>query len=329
MKISGLDYLLNTVAKLPALEKMSAHGVEIWNDHTDDENLLAQRLRDTEALVLIRERTPVRTGLIRRLPKLRIISCRGDTPHIDLATCDELGIVVSADQHPDVPSYATAELTWGLIIATLRRIPQQMASLRAGHWQTEMGIGLHGQTLGVFGYGKIGRLLAGYGRTFGMRVVVWGSERACKQAVEDGYDAARSQAELFETSDVISLQLRLRDSNRGIVGAADLARMKPTAMIVNTGRAALIAPGALVEALSQGRPGFAAVDVFENEPMRDTEHPLLKCDNVICTPHLGYVEINAFNRSFDTMFEQILALERGAPINVINPASLTRMRKQG
>ncbi|RPI43099.1 MAG: D-2-hydroxyacid dehydrogenase family protein [Betaproteobacteria bacterium] len=328
MKVSVLDDLMNTVPKLPALAKMSGHAVEIWNDHTADEDVLAQRLHDTEALVLIRERTPVRTGLLRRLPKLRLISCRGDTPHIDLATCDELGVLVSADQHPDVPSYATAELTWGLIIATLRRIPQQMASLRAGQWQTEMGIGLHGQTLGIFGYGKIGHLLAGYGRTFGMKVVVWGSERARKQAVEDGYDAAQSQAEFFETCDVITLQLRLRDGNRGIVTAAELARMKPTAMIVNTGRAALIAPGALVEALSKGRPGFAAVDVFESEPMRDTEHPLLKLDNVICTPHLGYVEINAFNRSFDTMFEQILAFDAGAPINVINPQVLTRMRKR-
>jgi D-3-phosphoglycerate dehydrogenase len=327
MKVSVLDDLMNTVPKLPALEKMSGHAVKIWNDHTADEDVLAQRLHDTDALVLIRERTPVRTGLLRRLPKLRVISCRGDTPHIDLATCDELGIVVSADQHPDVPSYATAELTWGLVIATLRRIPQQMASLRAGQWQTEMGIGLHGQTLGVFGYGKIGRLLAGYGRTFGMKVVVWGSERARKQADEDGHDAARSQAEFFQTCDVITLQLRLRDSNRGIVTSADLARMKPTAIIVNTGRAALIAPGALVEALSKGRPGFAAVDVFESEPMRDTEHPLLKLDNVICTPHLGYVEINAFNRSFETMFEQILAFDAGAPINVINPQVLARMRK--
>ncbi len=327
MKVSILDDLMNTVPNLPALAKMSGHALKIWNDHTADEGVLAQRLHDTEALVLIRERTPVRSGLLRRLPKLRLISCRGDTPHIDLATCDELGIVVSADQHPDVPSYATAELTWGLIIATLRRIPQQMASLRAGHWQTEMGIGLHGQTLGVFGYGKIGHLLAEYGRTFGMKVVVWGSERARKQAVENGYYAAQSQAEFFATCDVIALQLRLRDSNRGIVTAADLARMKPTAMIVNTGRAALIAPGALVEALSKGRPGFAAVDVFENEPMRDTQHPLLKLDNVNCTPHLGYVEINAFNRSFDTMFEQILAFDTGAPINVINPQALTRMRK--
>ena len=327
MKVSVLDDLMNTVPKLPALAKMSGHAVEIWNDHTADIGVLAQRLHDTEALVLIRERTPIRTALLRRLPGLRLISCRGDTPHIDLATCDELGIVVSADQHPDVPSYATAELTWGLIIATLRRIPQQMAALRAGQWQTEMGIGLHGQTLGVFGYGKIGHLLAGYGRTFGMKVVVWGSERARKQSVEDGHYAAHSQAEFFETCDVITLQLRLRDSNRGIVTAADLTRMKPTAMIVSTGRAALIAPGALVEALSKGRPGFAAVDVFDNEPMRDTEHPLLKLDNVICTPHLGYVEINAFNRSFDTMFDQILAFDAGAPINVINPQVLTRMRK--
>lgn len=327
MNVSVLDDLMNTVPKLPAMTKMAGHTVQIWNDHTADEDVLAQRLRDTEALVLIRERTPIRTGLLRRLSKLRLISCRGDTPHIDLPTCDELGIVVSADQHPDVPSYATAELTWGLVIATLRRIPQQMATLRAGRWQTEMGIGLHGQTLGVFGYGKIGHLLAGYGRAFGMRVIVWGSERARTQAVADGYEAAQNQAEFFETCDVITLQLRLRDSNRGIVTAADLARMKPTAMIVNTGRAALIAPGALAEAIAKGRPGYAAVDVFETEPMRDTNHPLLKLDNVICTPHLGYVEANAFNRSFETMFDQILAFDRGSPIHVINPQVLTRLRK--
>ncbi len=324
MKVSVLDDLMNTVPRLPALAKMTGHDVKIWNDHTADENVLAQRLHDTEALVLIRERTPIRDGLLRRLPKLRLISCRGDTPHIDLSTCDELGIAVSADQHPDFPSYATAELTWGLIIAALRRIPQQMAALRAGLWQTEMGIGLHGQTLGVFGYGKIGRLLAQYGKVFGMRVVIWGSDRACAQAVDDGFEAARDQATFFETCDVITLQLRLRDSNRGIVTAVDLARMKPTAIIANTGRAALIAPGALADALAKGRPGYAAVDVFETEPMHDPDHPLLKLDNAICTPHLGYVEIHAFNRSFDTMFEQILAFDRGEPINVINPRALDR-----
>lgn len=324
MNVSVLDDLLDTVPRLPALAKLAAHTVKIWNDHTSDEDALAERLRDTEALVLIRERTPIRDALLRRLPKLRLISCRGDTPHIDIATCDELGIVVSADQHPDVPSYATAELTWGLIIATLRRIPQQMASLRAGQWQTEIGIGLHGQTLGIFGYGKIGRLLAQYGRAFGMKVIVWGSERARAQAVSDGYEAASDQTSFFKTCDAITLQLRLRDSNRGIVTAADLARMKPTAIIVNTGRAALIAPGALVDALAKGRPGYAAIDVFETEPMRDTEHPLLKLDNVICTPHIGYVEIHAFNRSFEGMFEQVLAFDRGEPINVINRPRVKR-----
>jgi D-3-phosphoglycerate dehydrogenase len=326
MRISILDDTLNTIHRLFCYEKLSGHQVTIWNEHAKDESVLADRLRDTEILVTIRERTPISGALLRRLPHLRLISCRGDVPHIDLDTCNKLGIVVCADQHPDVPSYVTAELAWGLIISTLRRIPQQMAQLKAGRWQTEIGIGLRGRTLGIFGYGKIGKVLARYGRAFEMRVVVWGRESSRAQAIADGYEAALSKESFFAECDVISLQMRLRDSTQGIVDTEDLERMKPTALLVNTSRAGLIAPGALVKALRNGRPGFAAVDVYETEPMVDVNDPLLQLDNVICTPHIGFVEFNSFNNSFSSIFDQINAFASGSPINVINKESLEQAK---
>jgi D-3-phosphoglycerate dehydrogenase len=327
MKVTVLDDHLDTIRRLPVFSKLAGHRVEVWNDHTTDENVLAQRLRDTEALVTIRERTPIGASLLRRLPRLRLISCRGDCPHIDVGACDELGILICADQHPDIANYATAELAWGLIIAALRRIPQQMAQLKAGHWQTEVGLGLRGRTLGIYGYGKIGRVLAKYGQVFGMKVMVWGRAQSRARAIGDGYAAASSKERFFEECDVITLQMRLREATRGIVTAADLARMKPTALIVNTSRAGLIVPGALVEALRNGRPGFAAIDVYESEPLTDTNDPLLQLDNVVCTPHIGYVEFYSFDNSFGSIFDQINAFADDAPINVVNPAALGRLRE--
>lgn len=319
MNITILDDYHDTVRTLQCFSKLAGHNVTIWNDHTKDVDTLAARLADTEALVLIRERTPIRAQLLERLHKLKIISQRSVYPHIDVDACTRRGVILSSSMHPGRPSYATAELTWGLIIAAMRQIPQQMASLKAGKWQIGVGTGLRGRTLGIFGYGRIGSVVAGYGKAFGMKVLVWAREVSLASARADGYSAARSKEAFFEECDVISLHMRLVDATRGIVTAADLARMQATALIVNTSRAPLIEPGALVNALRAGRPGMAAVDVYEEEPLLDTRHPLLMLNNVVCTPHLGYVERDAYESQFSEIFDQILAYLAGKPINVVNP----------
>jgi D-3-phosphoglycerate dehydrogenase len=326
MKITILDDYQDALRTLPSFAKLSGHEVTVWNDHSKDTDVLAERLKDTEALVLIRERTPIRAPLIERLDKLRLVSQRGVYPHVDVPACTRRGIVLCSSMHPGHPSYATAELTWGLIIAAMRRIPQEMAALKSGHWQSSVGIGLHGKTLGIFGYGRIGAVVAGYGKAFGMKVLAWGRESTLAKARADGHAAAESKQAFFEQADVISLHLRLIDATRGCVDAADLARMKPGALMVNTSRAGLIAPGVLEAALRAGRPGMAAVDVFEEEPVLNAEHPLLAMDNVVCTPHLGYVERDAYEGQFSEIFDQILAFERGAPINVINPEALQNFK---
>jgi len=325
MNIAVLDDYQDTIRTLRCYPKVAGHQVTIWNDHTKDVDTLAARLKDTEALTLLRERTPIRAPLLERLDKLRIISQVGVYPHVDVEACTRRGVVLASSTLPGRPSYATAELNWGMIICAFRRIPQEMAALRAGKWQaTDIGVGLRGKTLGIFGYGKIGAVVAGYGRAFGMKVLAWGREGSLDRARADGLEVARSKDALFEESDVVSLHLRLIDATRGIVTAADLARMKPTALIVNTSRAGLIAPGALEAALRAGRPGMAAVDVFEEEPVLGARHPLLSMDNVICTPHLGYVERDGLEHMFETIFDQILAYGAGKPINVVNPDVLKK-----
>jgi D-3-phosphoglycerate dehydrogenase len=318
MNITILDDYHDTVRTLACFSKLAGHNVQIWNDHTKDVDVLATRLKDTEALVLIRERTPIRAPLLDRLGKLKIISQRSVYPHIDVDACTRRGVILSSNRHPGRPSYATAELTWGLIIAAMRQIPQQMAALKAGKWQTGVGTGLRGRTLGIYGYGRIGAVVAGYGKAFGMKVLVWGRETSIANARADGHAGVASKQALFEESDVLTLHLRLLDDTRGIVTAADLARMQPTALIVNTSRAGLIAPGALEAALRAGRPGMAAVDVYEEEPVLGGKHPLLALDNVVCTPHLGYVERDAYEAQFSEIFEQILAYANGKPVNVVN-----------
>jgi D-3-phosphoglycerate dehydrogenase len=326
VKVSILDDWFDTLRSLRCFDKLAAHDVTIWNDHVQEIDVLAERLHACEALVLIRERTEMRTPLLERLPKLRLISQRSVFPHIDVDTCTRLGIVVSSDQHAGTPSYATAELTWGLVIAAMRQIPQQMASLQAGNWQMGVGDTLRGKTLGIYGYGRIGTVVAGYGRAFGMNVVVWASEASLARARSDGHVAARSKEAFFEASDVLSLHMRLVEGTRGAVTASDLGAMKPTSLLVNTSRAALIEPGALVTALRAGRPGMAAVDVYEDEPMRDTSHPLLAMNNVVCTPHIGYVSREEWEVQFADIFDQINAYALGSPINVVNPDVLMRAR---
>jgi D-3-phosphoglycerate dehydrogenase len=327
MKISILDDYHDTVRTLRCFEKLTGHDVTVWNDHVQDVEALAQRLRDTEVLVLIRERTKIRAPLLERLRNLRLISQRSVYPHIDIEACTRLGVIVSSSQHSGTPSYATAELTWGLVLAAMRQIPQQMSSLKAGTWQIGVGNTLREKTLGIFGYGRIGSVVAGYGKAFGMNVLVWAREASLARARADGYATAPDKQAFFERCDVISLHMRLVDTTRGIVAAADLARMKPTALLVNTSRAPLIEPGALVDALRAGRPGMAAVDVYEDEPVRDTNHPLLNMPNVVCTPHLGYVSREEYEIQFTDIFDQITAYAAGAPINVVNPEVLQIARK--
>ncbi|MBM3359144.1 MAG: D-2-hydroxyacid dehydrogenase family protein [Betaproteobacteria bacterium] len=322
MKITILDDYQDCVRQLACFSRLQGHEVAIWNDHTKDTDELARRLADTEALVLIRERTPIRAPLIERLSKLRLISQTSVYPHIDVDACTRRGIVVSSDLHPGEPSYATAELTWGLILAAVRRIPSEAAALKSGRWQSTIGIALRGRTLGIFGYGRIGAVVAGYGKAFGMHVIAWGREKSAARARADGVEIAQHKEALFERSDVLSLHVRLNPATRGLVTSVDLARMKPTALLVNTSRAGLIEPGALASALKAGRPGMAAVDVYEEEPVLNGEYPLLQLENALCTPHLGYVERDNYERIFGVIFEQILAYAAGTPINVINPEAV-------
>ncbi len=324
MTIVVLDDYFDTLRTLQCFRKLDGHAVTIWNDHTDDVDMLADRLQQAEALVLFRERTRISATLLERLPKLRLISQRSVYPHIDIEACTRLGIVVSSDLHAGTPSYAAAELTWGLVLAAMRQIPQQMAALKSGAWQIGVGRTLRGRTLGIYGYGRIGETVAGYGRAFGMKVLVWARDASRQRAQANGYEAASSKDAFFEQCDVVSLHMRLVDATRGIVTAADLARMKTTALLVNTSRAGLIEPGALVSALERGRPGMAAVDVFEQEPVLDTRHPLLAMDRVVCTPHIGYVTHEEYEIQFSDIFDQILAYAGGHPVNVVNPAVLHR-----
>jgi D-3-phosphoglycerate dehydrogenase len=328
MKIAILDDYHDTLRTLACFSKLAGHDVTIWNDHVQDDDVLADRLRDAEVLVLIRERTKIRKPLVERLPKLKLISQRSVYPHIDIDACTQAGVIVSSSQHAGTPSYAAAELTWALALAAMRQIPQQMAALKAGQWQIGVGHTLREKTLGIFGYGRIGSVVAGYGKAFGMSVLVWAREASLARARADGYAAAPSKAAFFASCDIISLHMRLVEATRGIVTAADLALMKPTALLVNTSRAPLIAPGALAAALRAGRPGMAAVDVYEEEPLRDPRHPLLTMDNVVCTPHIGYVSRDEYEIQFADIFDQITAYAAGTPTNVVNPAVLEAARKR-
>jgi D-3-phosphoglycerate dehydrogenase len=326
MKISILDDYFDTLRTLASFQRLKGHEVTVWNDHVQDTDALAARLKDAECVVLIRERTKIGGGLLERLPRLKLISQRSVYPHIDIEACTRLGIVVSSDLHVGTPSYSTAELTWALILASARQIPQQMQSLKAGNWQTGVGRTLRGKTLGVFGYGRIGATVAGYGKAFGMHVMAWGRDESLQRARSDGCATPRSKAEFFESCDVISLHVRLVPATRSIVTAEDLERMRKDAILINTSRAGLIEPGALVAALRAGRPGYAAVDVFENEPMRDPGLPLLQFPQVVATPHIGYVTREEYEIQFTDVFDQIVAFAAGTPINVVNPDVLASRR---
>ncbi len=326
MNITILDDVFDTLRGLPCFAALAGHQVTVWNDHTENQEELERRLTQADCVVLIRERTALRAPLLDRLPRLRLISQRSVYPHIDVAACTRLGIIVSSDQHAGTPCYAAAELTWGLLLAVARQIPQQAAALKQGVWQTGMGMTLRGHTLGLYGYGRIARAVNEYARAFGMRVVVWARPESLDRARADGLEVAASKEAFFSDCDVISLHMRLVPATRGIVTREDLLRMKPTAILLNTSRAGLIQPDALYEALKAGRPGAAGVDVYETEPLSADGHPLLALPNVIGTPHLGYVTREEYQLQFTDIFRQITAYAAGQPINVVNPDVLGHTR---
>ncbi len=331
MNIVILDDYQDAVRKLPCATRLEPYPAKVFTNTVKGVGQLTIRLRDADVLVLNRERTIITRQLVEKLPRLKLISQTGRVGrHIDVAACTERGIAVAEGVGSPV---APAELTWALIMAAMRRIPQYVANLKHGAWQQSglksgamppnfgIGMALHGKTLGIWSYGKIGRIVAGYGKAFGMRVLVWGSEAARQQAAADGHDVATGKEAFFEACDVLSLHLRLSETTAGCISLEDLLRMKPTALLVNTSRAELIQPDALVSALNRGRPGMAAVDVFESEPILQG-HALLRLENCICTPHIGYVEQDSYEMYFSAAFDNVVNFIRGTPTNIVNPGAL-------
>ena len=323
MKIAVIDDYQNAFRTLKCYSKLKDHEVVVYTDTEKEPARLAERLKDAEAVVLTQQRSRFPRAAIERLPKLKLISQTGRaTAHIDVAACTERGIVVSAGGAGN--PHATAELTWALILAALRHIPYEVRRLREGHWQSTLGIAVQHKTLGIYALGRIGSIVARVGQTFGARVLCWGREGSTARAREAGYEVAKSREAFFAGADILSLHLPLNKETQGIVTAADLALMKPSALLANTSRAGLIAQGALVNALKAGRPGMAAVDVYEDEPVLGAAHPLLKMDNVICTPHLGYVEKDTYEDYYGVVVDQIVAYAAGNPINVVNPQVIAK-----
>lgn len=320
MKIVIPDDYQNAVKTLDCYKLLEGHDVTIYNDTVKSEDKLVERFKDAEAIVLIRERTKITDELLQNLPRLKLISQIGKaSKHIDIEACTKHKVAISEGVGSPI---ATSELAWALIMNAWRQLPQAIEEMKKGHWQTNIGKSLNGKTIGIWGYGRIGKRIASFAKAFGMEVLVWGSLDSRDNAVKDGFYAASTKEEFFSTVDILTLHLRLKDATKFIVKANDLALMKPDALLVNTSRAELIEPDALVNALKSGRPGFAALDVYENEPVMDVNHPLLRMSNVICTPHLGYVEKDGYEFYFSQAFENILAFANGEPTNIANPEAL-------
>lgn len=318
MKIAVIDDYQDAFRKVQAYSRLSGHEVQVYTDTEKNPERLAARLEEAEAVVLTQQRSAFPRAVIDKLPKLKLISQTGrNAGHIDLAACAEKGIVVSAGGGGG-PN-ATAELTWALILASMRNIPQEVQRMKDGKWQATIGRGLKDRTLGVYAFGKIGSVVAGVGEAFGMKVLCLGREGSTQRAREAGFDATTERNAFFESADIVSIHLPLNKDTRGIVTGEDLARMKPSALFVNTSRAPIVEEGALVAALKKGRPGYAAVDVYESEPVLDRNHPLISMENVTCTPHLGYVEERNYESIYTTAIDQILAYADGKPINVARP----------
>lgn len=335
MNIVILDDYQDAVRKLKCASKLEDYPAKVYTNTVKGIGQLSVRLRDADVIVLIRERSPITRQLLEKLPRLRLIAQTGRVgAHIDVQACTERGIAVAEGVGSPV---APAELTWALIMAAMRRLPQYIGNLKHGAWQQSgmksasmppnfgLGLVLRGRTLGIWGYGKIGQLVAGYGKAFGMRVLVWGSQSSRARAEADGLQAAASREELFQESDVLSLHLRLSDETAGIVTLEDLGRMKPTSLLVNTSRAELVEQDALIAGLNRGRPGMAAVDVFESEPILQG-HALLRLENCICTPHIGYVELDSYELYFGAAFDNVVNFIKGTPTNIVNPGALQMRR---
>ena len=323
MKITVIDDYQDAFRQMACFSQLAGHQVEIFNDTLKDPARLAERLRDAECVVLTQQRSWFRRPLLEALPNLRLISQTGRvTAHIDLKACTERGVMVCAGGKGR--PHSTAELTWALILAALRHVPEEVHGLRQGRWQSTLGVDIFGKTLGVYALGGIGSIVANIGKAFGARVLCWGRGASLERARLAGYEVAASREEFFAESDILTLHLPMVRETRGIVTRVDLARMKPTALLVNTSRAKLIEDGALVDALKMGRPGFAAVDVYEDEPIFAADHPLLKLDNAICTPHLGFVTAETYEIHYGLAVEQIVAYLAGKPIHVANPEVLQR-----
>jgi D-3-phosphoglycerate dehydrogenase len=325
MKIAVLDDYQDVFRTLKCHSRLKGHDVAVYHDSVKEPAKLAERLNGADAVILLQQRTPFPRAAAERVTTLKLISQTGrNVNHIDVAACTEKGILVCG-AGAGIPNH-TAELTWGLIFSVLRHIPEEVQRLKAGRWQTTIGTTVVGKTLGVYAYGRIGSIVAGVGRAFGMRVVCWGREGSTAKARADGFEVAASREAFFETADIVSLHIPLNKETRGIVKHSDLARMKPTALIVNTSRGPIIEEGALVKALKAGRPGFGAVDVYEDEPVLNGNHPLLKMDNVVCTPHLGYVDRDTYEKYYGAAVDSILTYAEGKPINVLNPEVLSKKR---
>ncbi|MEP5761559.1 MAG: D-2-hydroxyacid dehydrogenase family protein [Litoreibacter sp.] len=318
MKVHILDDWFDTLRDLPCFAKLAQHDVTVWTDHEPDPTKLATRIKDADALVLFRERTKIGADFLTQVPNLKLISQRSVYPHVDLAACTTNDVMLCSNMHSDTPSYAAAEMTLALILASFRQIPQQVKSLRAGDWQMGVGRTLRGRTLGLYGYGRIAQAVAGYAKAIGMNVQWWASDEGRARALADGCHVAQSRDAFFATSDVVSLHVRLKPTTRGIITADDLAAMAPRSLLVNTSRSGLITSGVLETEVAKGRI-HAAVDVFDNEPLRDAANPLLMHPNVLPTPHIGYVTEDEFDLQFSDIFDQINAYAAGAPIHVINP----------
>lgn len=323
MKIAVLDDYQDAFRTLKCAAKLKGHDVATYRDTVKDPAKLAERLAGAEAVILLQGRTPFPRAAAEKVTTLKLISQTGrNVNHIDLAACTEKGILVCGSG-AGLPNH-TAELTWGLIFSSLRHIPQEVQRFRAGQWQTTLGTTVVGKTLGVYAYGRIGSIVAKVGQAFGMKVVCWGREGSTAQARADGFEVAASREAFFAESDVVTLHIPLNKETRGIVNYADLSRMKPTALIVNTSRGPIIEAESLVRALKEGRPGFGAFDVFDDEPVVGGNHPLLKLDNAICTPHLGYVDRDTYEKYYGAAVDIILAYASGKPSNVLNPEVLKK-----
>lgn len=329
LNVHILDDWFDTLKRLASFSRLADHAVTVWTDHIENVDVLADRLQQADVVVLFRERTPATSALIERLPKLRLISQRSVYPHVDVSACTANDVLLCSNMHSDTPSIAASEMTFALILASARQLPQQMASLKAGNWQMGVGQTLCDRRLGLYGYGRIAKQVAKYATAFGMHVWWWASDEGRARAAAGDREVAPTRQTFFAESDFVSIQVRLKPTTHGIVTAEDLLAMKPDATFINTARSGLVAPGALQQALDAGRPGRFALDVFDSEPLTDTDHPTISNSNVIATPHIGYVTEDELDLQFADIYDQINAYSAGRPIHMINPEVWMRQRNAG